>query len=429
MLEKIKTSVAKLYREGALHITVGTFLTKFVAFFGSIVVVRILSKKEYGVVRYIENIYSYALLAAALGLSFAILRYVVLGKSIEEKRSLFDYIIKNSIIRNILIVIIVTVGSFLVVYPKKFADARLWVPVLMLLLPFQDMVSDVQFTFRSFFKNRIYAWYAFAVSVALIVGRVVGAKLGGVGGVVISRVVVNAAFAIGGFIVAYRMFFKGVKSQPLGKELKKEINVYSFQYMITNGLWALIMLNDTYMIGKMTGDPLMLADYGVAYVLPGNISILATAIGVFVAPYFTRNEKDSGWVRSNYKKVVAVSILVVGAICAVFALFARPLISVMYGKEYLNTVGVMQVLLIAAFINSGIRYTTANLLAAMGQIKYNLIVSGVGIVIQVILDYILIPKMGCMGVAVSNCIVYSIMGFSLMVIFIKKYYFSKASAA
>jgi O-antigen/teichoic acid export membrane protein len=82
----------------------------------------------------------------------------------------------------------------------------------------------------------------------------------------------------------------------------------------------------------------------------------------------------------------------------------------------------MRVLLVAAVLNSGVRYTTANLLAAMGQVKYNMIISGVGIIMQVVLDIFLIPHMGVMAVAISNCLVFIVMSIFLIVVFYRKYY-------
>ena len=94
----------------------------------------------------------------------------------------------------------------------------------------------------------------------------------------------------------------------------------------------------------------------------------------------------------------------------------------MYGEQYLNIVGLMRLLLLAAFLNSGLRYTTANILAAMGEVRYNMIISGVGIFVQIILDFILIPRLGVIAVAISNCIVFFAMSIFLMVIFIHKFY-------
>ena len=60
--------------------------------------------------------------------------------------------------------------------------------------------------------------------------------------------------------------------------------------MITNGLWSAFMLNDTFLIGRYC-SPEVLAEYKVAYTIPGSVSLLSTSIGIFIAPYFVRNEK------------------------------------------------------------------------------------------------------------------------------------------
>lgn len=422
--KRILLGITSLYSAGALHVIIGSFASKFVVFFGSIFVVRLLSKEDYGVLKYVENIYSYALLAAGLGLANAILRYLVISEDVSEKKGHYTYITRKSFIIDIIIALFLCAYSFSVEFPDKYASARYLIPILALLLPAQDLLAEELYTARAFFKNKLYAYASFITSTLLIFGRIVGAHVGGVSGVLWSRTLLNMVFALIGSIVVWKTFFSGNINKPLAltQERKKEVNAYAFQYMITNGFWALFMLNDTQLLGRLLNDPSVLADYGVAYVFPGNVSIFATAIGIFVAPYFTKNEKNTEWVRRNYKRVYMVSMMVVGVVVSMIALIARPLILWVYGEQYLNVVGLMRVLLIAAFINSGLRFTTANLLAAMGQIKYNMIISGFGIVTQLILDFLLIPKWGGMGVAISNCAVYLAMAVSLFIIFYRKYY-------
>ena len=154
MKNEIKKQLKKIYASGALHIIIGTFSTKFVAFFGSIVVVRILTKEEYGLVSYIENIYNYALIFSGFGLSYAILRYVVLGTNNKEKKQYFDYITFHSFIRNVVIVIILCIISQIPLFPDNYEDIKIWLPVLAFLLPFQDLVNDDLFTFRALFRNK-----------------------------------------------------------------------------------------------------------------------------------------------------------------------------------------------------------------------------------------------------------------------------------
>ena len=83
---------------------------------------------------------------------------------------------------------------------------------------------------------------------------------------------------------------------------------------------------------------------------------------------------------------------------------------------------IMGVLLIGAFINSGFRYVTANILSAMGKIRSNLVISSIGIILQVAFDILLIPRFGAIGVAYSNCVVFTIMSIALFGVFYKIYF-------
>ncbi len=418
----LKNKLWKMYQTGALHITMGTFATKFVAFFGSIFVVRLLSKGDYGLLSYVENIYSYAFIFAGFGLSNGILRYLVISEDKKEKKKIHEFVLKRSIAIDICIAAVMCLIPFIIKIPDNYSGAIYLIPIVALILPFQDILNVELFSIRSFFMNKLYAYLAFGSSTLLIAGRILGAISGGAIGVLWSRVIINAVFAIFLVLFTLKKLFVLDSVEPLDKYRKREINTYSFQYMITNGFWALFMLNDTFLLGALLNDPSALADYKVAYVLPGNISIFATAIGVFVGPLFTKNEKDLVWVRNKFKKVYGLGALVVASAAILLAILAKPLISLLYGEQYLNTVGLMRVLLLAAFLNSGLRYTIANILAAMGEIKYNMIISGIGIIIQIVLDLLFIPQFGSMAVAISNCVVFFIMAVALLFVFCKKYY-------
>ena len=80
------------------------------------------------------------------------------------------------------------------------------------------------------------------------------------------------------------------------------------------------------------------------------------------------------------------------------------------------------ILLTAAFFNCGLRYTTANILAAMGKVKYNMAVSAAGMAIQIAVNIKMVPVYGTLAVAVTSCIVYAFMAFALLLVFIQQYY-------
>lgn len=413
-----------LYAKGAFHILLSTFATRFAEFFGTIAVVRLLTKEEYGLVSYVENIYGYLLIFAGLGLSNGLLRYAVLAEG-ALKQAYFSYVLRGSLLRNCALALGLLAVNSLAPYPQEFEAAREWVPLMALLLPLQDLVKDGRFGLRALFRNKLYAELSLAVSLLLITGRIVGAWLDGAGGVLWSRVLVNGAFAV---LVVHlaRAAYKqeaGTEAEPSGLThlQRRELDRYAGQYMLTNGLWALFMLNDTFLLGQLGSSPSVLAEYKVAYVVPGILAIFATSVGMFAGPYFTKHEHERVWVCRNWQRTLLLTAAVTGLMAAVFALLARPLVVAVYGEAYEDIAPLMRWLLLASFIYSGLGYTTVNLLSAMGEVRYNINVSLAGIAVQVVQDCLLIPSLGAYGVAFSSCITYTVMCVLVTRCFIRKY--------
>ena len=86
-LDKIRALVREkwtsLRDQGALHIFIGSFITKFVAFFASIFIVHLFSKPDYGVLGYVENIFGYVYLLAGLLLACGTIPGAVLGAKLN----------------------------------------------------------------------------------------------------------------------------------------------------------------------------------------------------------------------------------------------------------------------------------------------------------------------------------------------------------
>lgn len=61
LVDRARSGLASLKEKGAFAILAGSFLTKIAAFLGSLILVRIMPKSEFGVLGYMENLYTYAL--------------------------------------------------------------------------------------------------------------------------------------------------------------------------------------------------------------------------------------------------------------------------------------------------------------------------------------------------------------------------------
>lgn len=422
MIEKIVNTIKTLAKKGAFHVFAGNFATKFVTFFGSIFLARsLLSKADYGCLSYMENLCSFAYIFAGLGLSNALIRYSILSKEQEKKFAYYKFAVTRGFAFNLFLVAAMIVFNRFYSHTEGYEIAETLLPVLILALPFQHLINDNQMNERAMFNNRRYAAFSVVTSTIVVLARVFGAMGDELHGVVIGIVLSNILCGAYMCFSGYRKYFRGVSAAVLTGSEKKQATVYATQYMITNSLWALFMLVDTFLIGRLIADPALLADYKVAYVFPGNMAIISGAIGIFVGPYFVRHENDLQWVRRNFIKTYLATAALIAAAVLVLYVLTPPIISVCYGEKYLNTIPLMRILLVSCFINCGLRYTTANILASMGQVTYNMVISAIGLIMQIVIDLLLIPRYGIYGVAFTGIITYTFMTVALLIVFNKKY--------
>lgn len=420
-ISNFREQLAKLWEKGAFHIFIGSFLTKFVAFFGSIFLVRVLSKTSYGVLGYIENIYGYVYIFSSMGLGNALLRYVILSKTPEEKFGYYTYTITRGTLFNLFLFLIASIGALFYPHPTEFASAKWLLLIVLFAIPFQDVADNNSLTYRAMLDNKRYAMTSFLISSVLISSKYIGALLFDIKGVVFANLIVYASFGIGLCVVTYNVYFKGIKPIQLKQSKKKIVNNYALQYMITSGVWAVFMLNDIFLLGRLTGSAATVANYKVAYVLAGNIALISNAIGIYVGPYFVQHETDYAWVWRNYKKVFGIIVGLIAPLVLILFIFSKPIILLLYGIQYVEVVPIMRGLLIAAFANSALRYTTAHILSSMGQVKYNMIISAVGMIFQIGLNIMVIPIYGALGAVFTSIFVYMMMALALAIVFIKKY--------
>ncbi|ANU27551.1 hypothetical protein I858_011185 [Planococcus versutus] len=414
--------LADLWNKGAFHIIIGSFVTKFVSFFGTIFLIRVMSKESYGLLSYMENIYGYLFIFAGMGLGNGLLRYVILGKNIHEKFTYYLYTVKAASIYNFFYVAIIILVLTIYPHPAEFESIRIMLIIMVIFtLPFEYLFIENTLNFRAMFDNKLYAGVGLTFSILLIIFQYAGAVLFDLEGVVFLKITANIIMGLGVCYFSYNYYFKGIKKTKLEKKEKKEINIYSIQYMFTSGAWSIFMLNDIMLLGILSGSALLVADFKVAYVLPANLAIISTAIGIFIGPYFIKHENDKTWVWKNYKKVLFIVFSLIAPIALFLFIFAPQIVSGLYGSEYISTVPIMRILIFSSLINATFRFTTAHLLSSMGQIKYNLYISIVGILLQVSINIFAIPTFGISGLAITSVFVNVFMACSLFYIFRIKY--------
>ena len=99
---KIKENILKLYKTGFFHIFSSNVINKILLFCNGIFIVKILSKENFGIYSYSQNLLSVFLLFNGLGINNGLLQFA--SKSNErEKNEIFKFSLRLGIIVNIIL--------------------------------------------------------------------------------------------------------------------------------------------------------------------------------------------------------------------------------------------------------------------------------------------------------------------------------------
>lgn len=395
MLEKIK----KMFQKGFLHIVGSSVINKCITFLSSIVLVRILTKQEYGVFIYAWNIYSLLILMNGLGSESAVLQICSEKYSdIAFTNAVTNYGAKIGLRFNALLCILLAVIGFCI--PLPIEDAK-WVLRILCLLPvFQYLYNLSLVTLRYKRENKGYSRIAVINTIVLFLASVCGAFLFREQGMVIGYYI---AFIVSVIIVIKQYHIRFfAKEDKLDKQNRKSFINIAFVSMCNNGLSQLLYLLDVFILGIVISDEGVLASYKIATTIPTALTFIPQAVITYIYTEFAYNNRNGEWCLKNYKKIlryIGGFNLIISMFMFVFADF---IVGTIFGYQYLDAVPVFRVLSINYFVSGTFRIISGNLLVTQRKLKFNLFVALFSGTINIVLDCIFIKLWGSMGAALAT---------------------------
>lgn len=398
MNEKIKL----LFNKGFFHIFGSSAINKVIAFASSIVLVRILSKTEYGAFTYAWNIYCIILLCNGMGLDSGTLQLASEHSGdAEYGKRICSYGTKLGLKINIIpALLLVCIGAFA---PLKIDSGR---PLLIALcaLPFLQFLFAMNNSFlRSQKRNKEFARLQVVNTLLLFVVSAGCAVLMREMGLVIGH---YAAF-IGTLMISLLVFHVHLiqRDSEIAEAEKTPLLKISFISMLNNGLSQLMFLIDVFVLGIVDPQETILASYKVATMIPTALTFIPAAMITFIYPYFAEHKDDGEWCMRNYKKL----LLGMGAfnICVSLFLvaFAGPIVRIVFGKAYMDAIPVFRLLAVNYFVSGTFRAISGNLLVTQRKLKFNLLVAIISSSVNIVADYFFIQWWGSKGAAYATMLV------------------------
>ncbi len=209
-----------------------------------------------------------------------------------------------------------------------------------------------------------------------------------------------------GYLIAYKRYGLKLKNWNFDKSLARRILKYSWPIMLSSAVSFIYLKIDQVMIGAMLGT-LEVGLYAAAvklveiwYFVPG---IICTSL----FPAIINAKKTNALV---YKKRLKALYLLMGLtafIIAIISTFLAPwIINLLFGKEYLAAVSILQIYVwsgVGLFIGYAIIQYFLSENRSRDIFFYNLL----PMVSNVLLNLILIPRLGLTGAAWATLISYS----------------------
>lgn len=402
-MKKISRQLSELLKKGFFHIAGTNVVNKLIAALTNILIARFLGKYNYGVFGAAFNIYNIFIIFSGLGMSSAILLYCSEQRDEEEKRTYYRYGIAAGFIASVLLSVgMLIYGSF---FKLGIEDARPYI-LLFAGLPLVDYLFQYHLVIlRTQKKNKEYSLCLNICSITYFVFGCVGAYFFRINGTIAGRYL--------SYLIVVTLCFKknalSLKKQTetfftLTKERLHGLWTYALKNGASSALNQILYLIDVFLIQYLIRNPEIVASYKVAVMIPENLSFIPSSIMVFLIPMIAENNQNVTWLKKNLRKLFLYTGIMNFVISAVLFILAPWIITLLWGKEYLDSVRCFRLLCLNYFVMGTFRMSCTNILAVLRKVNFNLILGIVSGILDIILDIVLIKRFAAEGAAWATLI-------------------------
>ena len=413
MINETDTALKNIAKGASLSF-IGIIISKILGYAYRLIVAKMLGPADYGLLSLALAIFSFLTVIAMLGLIHGIQRYVPYYNAKKEygkSKGIVLFSLKFSFIFGLLIGIVLFLSSGYL-SNNIFHEARLL--SLIKLVAFIIPIDAIRNVFLNLCKSYNYILpevYArnFTENFVKVIFTLIFLFLGyEVFGATLAFVIAIIFSTLLSYYFVRKIFsFKSkIKTEY---ESKKWLN-YSLPLLINHFLLLIMLWTDTFLLGyfKNTID---VGIYNAAaptaqiiYIFPA--AILSLFLPVLSNLYSKGEKKAFNTCYSTVTKwIFLINILFLMGVIS----FSKQILSLLFGKEYIS--GYLSLIILSAcYFVYHLSLTSNSILMIYERTKIVFIISLIGALFNVILNYILIPDYSYLGAALSTGISVLIMG-------------------
>jgi O-antigen/teichoic acid export membrane protein len=209
-----------------------------------------------------------------------------------------------------------------------------------------------------------------------------------------------ATFLLGWRRLIGRGFFHGAERPSMG--LARRVASYGIRAQL-GGVIFLLNLRLDFILLQLLAGPAVLGVYAVASKFAELIKVPGTALTYVLYPRYAREGATGA--SEKARKLLPRACLATGAAVVPLALVAGLVIPLAYGSDFEGAVVPAQIILLGLCLE-GVTGVITGYLYGVGRPGLNSWAMGVGLVVTVVLDLLLIPPFGANGAAIASATAY-----------------------
>lgn len=392
--------IIKILKADILRVANASVINKVIAFVSNVFVVRIVTQYDYGLFSSANNVISMAILFTGIGTISGVLQYGAEERDQSEKYQYFKYSAIIGLSFDILISLIVLLYVTFQLQPiyESGQYIILLIPSILLHYLFEYFGAIL----RSRKDVRAYANLLNINSISFSILSIGGSYIFGIKGLCIGRSISYSLGAIMGYLYIRDDFPGIITATALDKCHKIEAIKYSISCCITAALNRVLYVIDIAVISHMVADPNQVAIYRVGTTIPEALEFIPQSILIAVVPHYAQHNRDKTWLRAWTKKLYLYCAGLNAVITIVLLCTSRIIINIFWGDSYTEALMIFNCLSINYFVMATFRQNGTNILSALRETKYNVAISAITCLINIVLDIALVRQYGINGAAYAT---------------------------
>ncbi len=378
-----------------LILTVGTFSSKLLVYFLMPLYTAILSAEQYGTADLITNAANLLIPFCCIGITHGVFRFA--ADEDENNRVVFSSGVSVLLVSSAIFLLLSPLISFI----PSFSSYAWLIAFYVVSSNFHTLAKEY---IRAKGRMKLYAVQSIlgtALTIAFNLLFLIPMNLG-VTGYVLSVAVADAVGTI--FLIIYAKLYKDFSFRFVSNTKTKEMLKYSLPMMPTTVIWWITNVSDRFMVSYIC-DLSANGLYSAAYKIP---TIIALVAGVFNEAWqlsAISESKDREEVSNFFSAVFEryQAILFLG--CSVLIPFTPLATRILLNESYFTAWTFMPVLLVATVFSSLVTFI-GTIYTVKKKTTMSLITAAVGAGLNIVLNFLLIPKMGAQGAGIATALSY-----------------------